>query len=149
ELLTRNAGAIVLDHDLERAAARAARKHADTSTFRRELDRVGNQIDQDLLERALVREKTRRRRIDLDNELLPAFARLGADDLERRIEAALDIELARLDLHPARLNLGDIEEIVDETQKMCAGRVDVGSVFGVARRSRAAKTFLGDDLGEA
>ncbi len=81
ELLARDAGAIVLYGNLEAAAARQFGTHRDAAAFGRELDRVGAEVDQDLLERALIRVERRRRGIDLDGERLLALARLGADQL--------------------------------------------------------------------
>ncbi len=45
---------------------------------------VGNQVEQDLLQRPLVGIKRRRGLIDLDHQRLILLARLGADQLQRR-----------------------------------------------------------------
>ena len=55
----------------------------------------------------------------------------------------------RRDLHAAGLDLGDVEQIVDQRQQMRAGGMNVAGIFLVARRADRAEAFLGDDLGEA
>src|SRR5690348_18210100 len=53
ELVARNAGAVVLDRDLEAAVTRETSHDRDASAFWREFHGIGHEVDQDLLERAL------------------------------------------------------------------------------------------------
>src|SRR5205807_5862855 len=74
ESFTRNSRAVVFDHDLEIAAARARARDRNAPAVRREFHRVRNEIDQDLLERTLVGIERRCGGIDVDDELLLSFA---------------------------------------------------------------------------
>ena len=57
ELVARNARAVVFDHDLEVAASARRAGNGDAPALGRELHRVGDQIDQDLLQRTLVGDR--------------------------------------------------------------------------------------------
>ena len=56
------------------------------------------------------------------------FARLGADKLERDVEGARGIQRMGRDLHAAGLDLGDIQQVVDQRQEMGAGGMDVAGI---------------------
>src|SRR5215831_8061919 len=73
ELVARNSRTVVANANLEAAIARKPAHDGNAAALRRELHRVGDEIDQDLFERALVGIKRRCRRLDIDSELLPAF----------------------------------------------------------------------------
>ena len=133
DLFARDTRSVVAHGDLEAAVARESADDGNPSTFRCELHRIRTEVDQDLLERAVVGVERRRGGIDFDRQLLATLARLGADQLERQIEGALGIERMRPDFHLARFDLGDVEKIVDEAEEMRAGGVDVASIFLVAR----------------
>ena len=55
----------------------------------------------------------------------------------------------RRDFHLARLDLGDVEQIVDQAEQMRARGMDVAGIFLVARRADRPEAFLRDDLGKA
>ncbi len=59
------------------AARRLARNDSDTPAFRRKFAGVGDEVDQDLLQRAFVGVERRRFGFHVDNELLALLARLG------------------------------------------------------------------------
>ena len=66
-------------------------------------------------------------------------ARLEADQLEGDFEGAAGIQRMGRDFHAARLDLGDVEQIVDQRQKMGAGGMDVAGIVlvaGIAHRRR-------------
>src|SRR5437763_343626 len=54
QLVAWDARAVVLHRDLKAAAARPRGDHGNPTAFRRELHRIGNQVDEDLLQRPLV-----------------------------------------------------------------------------------------------
>jgi hypothetical protein len=50
---------------------------------------------------------------------------------ERIVDGARQIEVDRLQLHPACFDLGEIEDVVDQGQQVLAGGVDVLQVLGL------------------
>ena len=57
-----------------------------------------------------------------DVELLLGRAR--ADQVERRLDALAQVERMRLDVHPAGLDLREVEDVVDDRQQRVAGVAD-------------------------
>ena len=101
----------------------------DTPTCGRELDRVGQQIQDDLPDLPLVRADV----LDLlghgqlQRDAVPpgALADEGQGILERRRQ----VDVRHLELHPAGLDLREVEDLVDEGQEVLPGGVDVLQVL--------------------
>jgi hypothetical protein len=52
------------------------------------------------------------------------FRRPCADEIEGRFDALAQIESLRLDVHPARLDLREVEDVVDDREERIAGVAD-------------------------
>ena len=149
QLVARNAGAIVAHHDLEAAALGRAGQHVNAAALRGELHRVGDQVDQHLFQGALIGIKRRSVLFDMDHKLLALFGGLEADQLEGDFEGAAGIQRIGRDFHAARFDLGDVQQIVDQGQKMRARGMDVAGIILVAGIAHRAETFLADDFRKA
>ena len=149
ELVARDARAVVAHHDLEIAVGGARADHFDPAAHWRELDGVGHKIDQDLLERPLVGIKFRRASVDIDDQRLVLFTRLGADQLQGDVEGAGRIQRMGRDVHAPGLDLSHVQQVVDQRQQMGARGMDVAGIIAVTLRTDRAETFLGDDFRKA
>src|SRR5580700_8709044 len=115
---------------------------------RRELDRVGQQVAQDLLEPLLVHVEAVRRAaayFDAEAEALVFGHRpeRGVDVIGERRE----LEVGGVHIHLARLDLGQVQDVVDQLQQVGPGRVDrAGEVHLLA--GEVAVLVLGQQLGE-
>src|SRR5207248_4800381 len=107
----RDADPGVADRDLEPAGI-AMRRYVDAAAVGRDLDRVGQQVDEDLLHLALVG-------LHLAQPLSDAHAQCNivtlialAHQRHRIGECRSDIECRQVELHPARLDLRQVEDVV-------------------------------------
>ena len=131
QILVADADAIILDGkgDMRRLGARADR---DLAAAIGETDRVGQQIEQNLIERALVGDHFRQ---IVGRHFFEVHARLArpqrehaaaaGDDLRRRKRLRRDLEIAGLDLR-------HVENAVDDRQQMMTGTVDEAGIFVAA-----------------
>ena len=127
-LLRRDADARVADGERDHARAlllrRLLHRHRDAA-LGGELERVRQEVLQDLLETADVREERMRQRpdhLDLEREVL-----LFRDVAERLLEIVAylaETERLRVDGHLAGLDLRQVEDLVDQREEVVAGRVD-------------------------
>ena len=104
----------------------------------RELQRVAEEVHQDLLHLLPIADHRRQvlRDVDDDRELRAHGNRLElgfdlADELRH-------VEPRKLQRHPARLDAGDVENLVDDRQQMPAVRLHPGEVPFRARLERTA-----------
>src|SRR5437899_4772708 len=143
----RDADPGVADRDLEPAGI-AMRRYVDAAAVGRELDRVGQEVDEDLLHLALVGLNVAQRRIDahLQSDIVPL--RTLAHQRHRIGERRSDIECRQVELHPARLDLRQVEDVVDESQQVLARRIDVVQVIRLLL-VHLAKEFLLQHLRKA
>ena len=72
-----------------------------------------------------------------DVEVLLGRAR--ADEVERRLHAVAQVERMRLDVHPAGLDLREVEDVVDDGQQRIARVADGRDVVAAARRRAACR----------
>ena len=90
-----------------------------------ELHGVRQEVAQDLLEALLVGDdRGRQRRVAVDRE---AQALLLGERAERALHVVAQVdqrELAEVEVHLARLDLGQVEDVVDQREQVVAGRVD-------------------------
>ena len=128
----RDADAGVGHRDLPRAF-RAPRVDVDRARRGRELHRVREQVEHDLLHLALVAfDRASSGSVSRRSAIAAALGAL-AHQRERVVERGAEVELRGLELHPAGLDLGQVEDVVDEREKVLARAVDVVHVVGLLR----------------
>jgi hypothetical protein len=111
--------------------SRTATPDVDPSALRRELERVRQQIQQHLLYLALVRADVADARIDRAPEPDLAPLRPLAHQRQRVVDGARQTEFRKFQFHPPRLDLGEVEDVVDEGQQVSSRFEDVGKVLGL------------------
>ena len=99
------------------------------AAVRRELDRVGQQVEDDLFEPQLVRLDLADVVGDLDLDGDAVCGGALADHRQRVFECAGNREDARIERHLARFDLGQVQDLVEQLQQMAAGVPDVAQVF--------------------
>ncbi len=90
-----------------------------------ELDGVAQQVEQDLHQALFVREHGGRHRAAEDMAELDALV-LGAEpaEVDDPLDERGEVELVRDQLHLASLDLGQIEDVIDQAQEVLAGGAD-------------------------
>src|SRR3990170_3602862 len=136
-VLCRDPDAGIGDRHRHRPAVQR-RAHGDLASLRSELDRVGQKVEQHLLDLALVGHDLTDPRVHVDLE--PDAVARGAlpDERQRVVERGWQVEGLGLQLHPARLDLRQVENIVDQREEVLPGGQDVIEVL----------LLLGVDLAE-
>ncbi len=82
--------------------------------FRRELQRIAEQIEQDLHQASGVAMHHHRLGRPVAFERESAFARTGIDGIHRFVEQCAQVEVVAGQRHVATFNLGKIEDVVDD-----------------------------------
>ncbi len=125
-----------------------ASAHHDAAPGRRELEGVGQEIEEHLLDLALVGADCAQTRVDVVRELdaMPICA-LAHED-QRVLDGAGEVEFGGLELHPSRLDLGQVEDVVDEREEVPRRLEDVVQVIRLLLVDLAEHP-LGQHLGEA
>ena len=148
QIVLGDADAAVGDRDGDAHVA-ALDAQIDPAAARRELDGVGEQVDEDLLNRALVGED------------VAAFARhrhgerdalaVGGDlhEAQRLAGDVLQIERLLAEIELAGLDLRHVENAVDEFEQMAARFVDQAGIFQIARRTDGPEHLVRHHFGEA
>ncbi len=99
-----------------------------------ELHRIGQQVAQYLLQTLLVGEKyIRQVRSDIDRELQTLLRGQGTESGLDILDQLRQGEALQVDIDLPSLNLGKIQDIVDELKKVGAGRVDDVGVLDLLR----------------
>ena len=103
-----------------------------------ELDRVGEQVEEDLAQPRQV-GADRHRDIAFEHvrrvEVLLGCAH--ADEIERRLDAIAQVERMRLDVHPPGLDLREVEDVVDDREERVPAVPDrPGEVALLVRKRR-------------
>src|SRR5262249_39725455 len=112
QLLLGDAGAGVLDRD-DDALALAARADLDRPLVG-ELDRVGDDVGDDLTQAALVGAGVRRRRLDVDLDLDALLLHQRALRLGDVADELADVDVAELERDLTGGDGRDVEDLVDE-----------------------------------
>ena len=100
------------------------REHGDLSTLRAELDRVGEQVDQDLLRRPRVCKEARGPEGDVDGDIQLRAVDFRAQRLQRFGKLVFRLKRLELELAASQVAAGDVQHIVHQMQKMlsrCCG----------------------------
>ena len=122
--------------------------HVDAAAVAGELHRIGQEIEKDLLQRPAVGFDHQPRR-PVAGEVDIALAGGLADHLHAVLDDVGHVDVVDVERHAAGLDLGHVEDVVDDLEQIGAAAVDVAGIFlifGVAER--AEQTLL-HHLGEA
>src|SRR5262249_36311935 len=105
------------------------RGQGDGASFRRELHGIGQEVEEHLLHLALVGHHLADARVHVHRE--PDAVARGPllDKGEGVVEGRGKVEGQRLQLHAPRLDLGEVEDVVDEGEEVLARGQDVLEVF--------------------
>ena len=84
------------------------------------MPRGGGEAEQDHLPQALLvtDDKRGQRGVDVDVDAQPLVHRVDLDDLHGGVQHLVQIQDALLELQLTRLDLGDVEDVVDEVHQM-------------------------------
>ena len=107
-------------------------------------DGIPRQVDQDLLQtHAIAKQLTGHIRFHADHQIEIFFCRIDRHDASQAIQDVIQIELGRGDLHATRLNLGKIEDIVEDQQQGTTGPADHLDILLLRRIQRSALEQVG------
>ena len=106
-------------------------RHRDAPPFRGELDGVRQEVQEDLANLALVADKLPEAVVDRHVEPEPVAGRALADEDHGAPDGRREIEAGELQLHPPRLDLRQVQDVVDEREEMAARGEDVLDVLGL------------------
>src|SRR5262249_13307353 len=122
--------------------------NADPSALRGELHGVGKQVEKDLFDLALVADKIPKTlincNIEVDAVLCSPLPHKGASVVYRQGK----VKRSQLQLHPARFNLGKVQNFIDKREQMAARGEDVVCVLGLFL-VKLAEHSLSQDFREA
>jgi hypothetical protein len=138
-----------VDHgDLHLLVSMDVDARRDPAALRRDLDRVAEQVEDDLLRSDGVLVHRRDPPVDLEREFLRLVRRERGDDPMDTAYGVFEVEVLRRQLHLARLDLRQVEDLVDQLKLELARRDDVSHVLVLLLVERAEDLGL-QDLGEA
>src|SRR5215475_15787948 len=126
-ILRGDAHAGVGDGDLGHAVAHGA-AHVDPAALRRELEGVGEQVQEDLLHLAFVAPDQAHAVVNSPAHPDPAPARPLTHESEGVVDGCGPAEVRHLQLYASRFDLGQVQNVVDQGQQMLAGGVDIFQV---------------------
>ncbi len=108
-----------------------ARADLDHAAGRRELHRVVHEVEQHLFQLALVAPNQRQIGRDADQEVYAGVAGTGAQHALDPLGNLLDVDIAFEQHHLAGFGFGEIENVVDDVQKVATAGMDVRDVAAV------------------
>src|SRR5262249_39741383 len=127
----RDAEARVFDLNHERAALDGS-AHLDFAVLG-ELDRVREEIDQDLFERPWVGNDVRQIRLQVDPKRKPGLFGVERQHLGALRDHRTGRKRLKLQLGGTRVELGHVQNSVNERQKVMSGRMDELGVITAPR----------------
>src|SRR4030088_172951 len=147
-MLGRDADAGIGDRYRKPALAVHPARQLDRAARRRELGRVGEQIEQHLLGLQLVGPQ--QRQIGWHVELLheTGAANAVAHQLAGRVDRVAQVEHDLVEVKLARLGLRQVENVVDDLEQMRAAVVDIGDIGAIFFIRERAEYFAQDHLGK-
>src|SRR5205823_7231663 len=98
------------------------------SAFSGELDRVRQEVVEDLADPASIAEERQRRRVTRERD--PLAVRQRPKTRDRLADERADVEAGELDLEAAGLDLRQVEDVVDQGQEVLTTAMDVLDPFG-------------------
>ena len=97
-------------------------RHRNGPAVGRELHRIAQQVDEDLIEpQAVAAHVFRGDVVDGDVELLALGPDLGLDDIHNAVHDLPQGDLIHIQGHPAALDLGHVQHVVDQAQQVFTG----------------------------
>ena len=139
-LLRCDADAGVLNEKLEQGLGgspfQGAHTHHHLAGFG-ELDGVGGQVDQHLLQPQIVAQQHARRvGVDIEHHVDVLVAEVGRQDHRELSHQPIDAEGANLERHLVGFDLGEIEDVVEQQQQRARGALALADVVALARTQR-------------
>ena len=120
----------------------------DAAVARRELERIRQQVDEDLLAGAPVGNKLLQARGIVAHQSDAGLFGLEAENVAAGIDQRAHVEGLGEDVEAAGLDLRHVEDRIDDRQKMLAGRMDDAGIFPalgfVLRHQRVVAEHLGE-----
>ena len=99
-----------------------------------ELDSVIDEVYEDLPEAQRITHEVRRDVVLRgDEELEILFVCLLADDVRQIVENVFELEVGFLDVELTGLDLGEIEDVIDDAEQRLRGRLHLVEVVGLFR----------------
>ena len=148
-VLIRDADAGVGDRQDQRPVAVYSRRDRDFAAFGGELDGVGDEVEQNLLDLGLVGAERRQIVRRLYGHLDAALQGLLGEETRRALARRRHIDLFLLQLQPAALGLRHFEDVGDDAEKMLAAVDDVRRIAEVAFVFHRAEHLVLHHFGEA
>lgn len=106
------------------------------------------EIEQHLAQRAGIGTQRRQIVSDTDPDRQSRVDQRPTAEMQHRLDHLAHIDFIDVQIDIAGLDLGKVEDLVDQFEKMAAGRVDVAGIFGdLFRRQRV--TVAGKQIGKA
>ena len=137
-ILGRDADARIAHRHLQRHRFGATLHHLHRDhhlALRGELDRVAAQIDQHLLQAQRVADQHRRQlRVDVEQHLDLLARGAGRQDHGEVAQQLIGSEGVQVQRHLAGLDLGEIQDVVQQTQQRTRGALGLAGVIGLPHR---------------
>ena len=146
-LLGRDADPRVLDVELELGLPHR-RADSHPAFLGRELERVGDQVEQQLPDQPGVRPEAQAR-LRLVDQLDPLVERHSPHRVEHLGDGVAEVHGLQDHLHPPRLDLGQVEDVVDQAEQVLAAAVDRLQELLSCQRVEAAVAVVDQQLAEA
>ena len=97
-----------------------------------ELDRVVGQVDQDLAQSQGIADEHRgNMRVPLEQQFQALLLGLDVGDRGQVVQHPVDVEIDRFHVQPAGLDLGEIQDVVDDAEQGFGRAVDLGKVISL------------------
>src|SRR5687767_83057 len=106
---------------------------SDFAALRGKFHRVGKQVQHDLFEQSLIRNPLADSRTELERERDALAAYVVPHEVKGVPDCLADIEAGQFELHAPGFDLREIEDVVDQGQKVFARAVYVLEVLGLFR----------------
>ena len=139
----------VRDREDQRPVPVNSRRYRDFAAFGGELDGVGDEVEQNLLDLGLVGAKRREIVRRLYRHLDAALQGLLGKETRRALARRRHIDLFLVQLQLAALGLRHLEDVGDDAEKMLAAVGDVGRIAEVAFVVHRAEHLVLHHFGES
>jgi len=143
----RNADAGIGDGEAD-GGALARERDGDAAARRGELQRIGDEVEHDLADRARIGIGLRQARLDIERQRDARLLGLEGDDVEGGSGRLAEIDRLAAQGLLAGLHLREVEHVVHEREQVLPALVDEGRVLHIAGMG-GAEGLARDHLGEA